>query len=173
MIKHLISLILPIFLLVDTALSQASVMEAADYLYETCFSQWYSDAQRVDTEGFQGYILSPLRDLGEPGGQQVAIEFRHYRTGESGEYYGFWLYENLVDYPKTGDGHCVTLNFYAVSTQPGGPILMQRTNWSEGLDKNDPKFDEAFDRELERWDHFWAVVDGEESLMESDSLIIN
>lgn len=176
MVKRLVSLILPFCLMAGDAQPDAprlSVMEAADYLYETCFAQGYPDAQRVDTEEFQGYILSPLRDLGAPGGQQVAIELCHDRTGKTGEYYGFWFYENLVDYPETGDGHCSTLNFLAVSSQEDGPILNQRTNWSEGLNKNSPGFDEAFDREMDRWSRFWAVVDGEEPLAEDDPLKMN
>lgn len=173
-IKRLVSYVASFLLLagsVDPA--KLPVMEAADRLYETCFAQNFPDAQRVDTEEFHGYILSPLRDLGKPGGQQVAIEFRHYRTGESGEYYGFWLYEHLVDYPETGEGHCVTWDFYAVSTQPDGPILNQRTNWYDGLSRSTPEYSEAFDREMERWNRFWAVVDGEEPLAEDDPLKMN
>lgn len=171
-VKRFMGLILPFCLLAGGG-PQLSVMEAADYLYETCFAQSFPDAQRVDTAELQGYILEPLHDLGGVSGQQAATELCHYQTGKSGEYYGFWLHSYLVDDPETGAGHCSTLNFFAVSAQENGPILMQRTNWSDGLNKNDPEFDEAFDREMDRWNHFWCVVDGEEALVEDDPLRIN
>ncbi len=175
-VERLVSLLLPLCLVAGSGdaqpvTPQLSVMEAADYLYETCFAQNFPDAQRVDTEAFQGYILSPLRDLGKPGGQQVAIELCHYQTSDSGEYYVFWFYENLVDYPETGDGHCVTWNFYAVSTQEDGPILMERDDPS--VSKDDPEFDAAWDVEWARRSRFGRVVDGEEPLAEDDPLIIH
>lgn len=154
--------------------AQLSVMEAADYLYEVYYPQGLPNAQRVDTEDFQGYILIPLHDLGEPGGQQFAFELSYYRTGDSGEYYIFWLHERLVDDPETGLGHCVTSNFFAVSTREGGPILMERTDWTDGLlGNNDPEFDEAGDREMDRRSRFADVVNGEEPLAEDDPLKIN
>lgn len=172
--KRHFSLVLTLFLLLaGCSPAQLSVMDAADYLYEVYYPQGLPDAQRVDTSEFQGYILSPLQDIGEPGGQQIAWEFCYERIGNSGDYYVFRMYEHIVDDPETGEGHCVTSNFFAVSTQKNGSILMQRTDWPQGLNKDSSKFDEAFDQEMNRWDHFWAVANGEEPLAADDPLKIN
>lgn len=161
------------FLLAGCSPAQLSVMDAADYWYEVSYPQGLPEAERVDTSEFQGYILSPLRDIGESGDQQAAWEFCFDRTGDSGDYYVFWVYEHLVDDPETGEGHCVTSNFFAVSTRKNGPILMQRTDRPQGSSKDSTDFYQTFDQEMERWDHFWAVANGEEPLSENDPLRIN
>ncbi len=170
-VKRLMGLILPFCLLAGNGGPRLSVMETADYLYETYFAQNFPDAQRMDTAELQGYILEPLHGLSEDGGQKIGTELCHERTGKSGEYYVFRLYNRFVDFPETRSGHCSTLNFFAVSTQEGGPILMERTDYQYG--RHDPEFEAEFDRQMERWAHFGRVVDGEETLAEDDGLRIN
>lgn len=114
------------------AASWQTVMEAADRLYEEQFKQTWPDAERVDREDFQGYILEDMHPIGEgdPDGQQVATEFQYYSLSQNEKYHIFWFYSNLLDIPETGEGHCSTLNFFAVPVSGEGEILVERGEYT-------------------------------------------
>ena len=87
------------------------------------------DAVLIETEDFWGWKTSytPVGGNQTPDAQQSSTQLCYYRLTPNEKYYEFWLYSSLLDMPSTGEGHCSTLNFYAVNIYTR-EILVQRTD---------------------------------------------
>ena len=98
------------------------------------------DAILIETEDFLGWY-TPFEPLGgdeSPDAQQCSTQLCYWRLTPNEKYYEFWVYSALLDVPSTGEGHCSTLNFYAVS-RGSGEILIQRTD--AGMEGRDAYMD--------------------------------
>lgn len=103
-----------------------SPREALDRLLE--IFPMPEDATLVKTENFLGWY-TPFVPLGgdtTPDAQQSSTQLRFWRLTPNKKYYEFWCYSALLDIPSTGEGHCSTLNFFAVDIY-SGEILDERS----------------------------------------------
>ena len=98
------------------------------------------DAVLVEDEHFWGW-KTPFVPVGgdqTSTAQQSSTQLCYFHLTPNEKYYEFWLYSALLDIPSTGEGHCSTLNFYAVNRSTG-EILVERTG--DGMESWDVYLD--------------------------------
>jgi len=82
------------------------------------------EAQQVEKEDFLGW-QTPYAPLAGDGDWQSSTRLCYWRLSPNGKYHEFRLYTSFAEDPETGEGHCSTLNFFAVPLE-GGEVLVQR-----------------------------------------------
>lgn len=128
-----------------TAEDGLTVMEAADRLYEEQFAGQWPDAERLEEDGFQGYVLSPMQPVAEdaPEGQQQSLKLQYGGPSANGKYCVFRLCSEFLDGPEEETVRSSTLNWIAVPAGGNGEILWER---ADGADPD-------------TWSAFWAALE--------------
>lgn len=107
-----------------------TVMEAADRLYEEQFKQTWPEAERVDREDFQGYVLEPFHLIREedPESEWTSFGVRFKGKGEGGNYYIFVLYQEYADEQSALERRTWELEHLGVPVSGNGDVLTEPQN---------------------------------------------